>query len=229
MDLVVGDFDEAEKALRKLVNEYDGYIANARVSGKSGTRRSGHWTLRVPAARYEKFLADASELGELQERSSDSNDVTDAYYDMAAEVKNLEAREEALRKLYKEKIAGTKLADLLDVDREVTKVRGEINVRKGRLARWDKETRYTTITLSLEERGEYTPEGSPAFDTRLGRTFQSSVNGLIETGKFLLMVVVALAPWLPILLVVGVPVWLRLRRRSKPPTPAGEGARPGVT
>src|SRR5262249_44905914 len=115
--LVVEDFDRAEGQLLALVKERDGYVAQSDLRGEAGMRRNGTWTVRIPVARFDSFLEAMAQLGELTERRLDSEDVTDQYHDTAAEVRNYEAREQALRKLYREKIAGSKLEDLLAVDR----------------------------------------------------------------------------------------------------------------
>src|SRR5262249_27547026 len=132
-ELLVDDFDKAEEELLGLLAEHKGYVAKADAQGTPGTPRTGTWTLRVPAEQFETFLKQVARLGELRRSTTDSEDITDQYYDMKAEVRNLEAREEALRQLYKQKIAASKLEDLLAVDREISQVRGQINVRKGQL------------------------------------------------------------------------------------------------
>jgi hypothetical protein len=220
--LVVDEFDRGVEQLEALVKEQKAYVAKKEVKGTPGTPRTGTWTIRVPAASFDDFLASASRLGEVRRTNLETEDVTDQYFDTRAEVKNLEAREDALRGLYKEKLAGTKVADLLEVDRELSQVRGNINVRKGRLQRWDQETEYSTLVVELQDRRGYVPPVVPDFGTSLGRTFQWSIEGLLATGRFLVLVVVALVPWLVALGVfVGLPGLVVARRqRSRQPIPA---------
>jgi hypothetical protein len=220
--LVVDEFDQAVNQLEALVKEQKGYVSKKEVKGTPGTPRTGTWTVRIPAASFDDFLASASHLGEVRRTTLETEDVTDQYFDTRAEVKNLEAREDALRGLYKEKIAGTKVADLIEVDRELNHVRTDINVRKGRLQRWDQETEYSTLVVELQDRRGYVPPVVPDFGTSLGRTFQWSVEGLLATGRFLLLVVVALVPWVVVLgLLVVLPGWIVYGRMgSRRPIPA---------
>lgn len=218
LELIVEDFDLAGDKLRHLVKENDGYIARAETQGTPGSPRRGNWTLRIPVANFDDFMTAAQRLGEMLRHKVDSEDITDRYYDIRAEVKNLEIREEALRALYKEKIAGTQLAALLEVDRELNNVRGQINVRKGQLQRWDKETEFASVVVTLQERKGYVPPVSTDFNTTVGRTFSGSIDALVSVGRFLVLAVVALAPWLGVLLVLAVPIWLGVRRgRRKTP------------
>jgi hypothetical protein len=238
-ELVVQDFDEALDALEVILRENGGYIAGKTVTGEPGQPRYGRWTLRIPEANFETFLTAIAKRGEMRQQTLESEDVTDRYFDTKAEVANLEAREDALRKLYKEKIAGSKLTDLLEVDRELNNVRGQINVRKGQLQRWDNLVEYATLTLTIRDRKDYVPPTSPDFGTTLGRTFQASLEALVWAGKGFVLVVVALAPWLAVLAVLALAVWLPIRFFTKtqykpvrqaaakpqpPPPPPGDAA-----
>jgi hypothetical protein len=218
VELIVDDFDKAETGLRTLLGEQKGYISAAEVTGEPGEPRFGTWTLRIPAESYEEFLTGVKSLGELRKQTRDTEDVTDRYFDTKAEVTNLEAREQALRQLYKEKIAGSKLTDLLEVDRELNNVRTHINVRKGQLQRWDKLAEYATVTLTMRDRKGYVPPASPEFSTTIGRTFHGSLELLQDTGKALVLAAVALAPWLGVLVVLCAVVLVPIRamRRPKP-------------
>lgn len=215
-ELVVEDFDEASEKLLAILKDHDGYVDKADTYGQPGQPQNGAWKLRVPVARFDYFRAAVRKLGELRRDSLQSDDVTDRYYDTRAAVANLEAREQALRKLYEEKIAGSKLSELLEVDRELTSVRAEINVLKGRMQRWDKDAAFATLDVTMHDRRGYVPPASPAFDTQLGRTFHASVSGLLATGKMIVLVVVAVAPWLMVVGVFALPVWLVRRRMRKP-------------
>lgn len=219
VDVVVDDFDKAEADLRRLAKDSGGYLARSEVRGNPGSPRSGNWTARVPAARFDEFLAAVRLFGELRQSTTDSQDITDGYYDLKAHVKNDQTREEALRKLYVERAAGSKLEDLLAVDRELSAVRGKIDEETGRLQRWDKEVEYSTAVVTFQERKGYVPETTPDFASSVGRTFGRSVELLAGFGRFLVLAAVALGPWLPVAAVVLLPAWLLLRRRSgtRPP------------
>jgi hypothetical protein len=225
-DLIAEDFDQARAGLEKLIGEYDAYVASSEVTGEPGEPRHGVWTLRVPAEKLSAFLDETARLGEVRRVGLDSEDVTDRYFDTQADAKNKEAHEEALRKLYA-RVPANKAADLVEITRELAQVRGEINRLKGQLQRWDKLVEYATLTLTVRDRKGYVPPDSPDFGTGVGRTFSASIDALVLTGKGVVYVAVAVAPWLAALLLLGaavwLPVWLVLRRRSPrpPPPPAG--------
>jgi hypothetical protein len=230
--LLVEDIDQAEEAFLELIKEHDGYIARSDIQGQPNQPRRGSWTVRIPSAKSSDFLKALSKLGELQRSSLDSKDITDQYFDMQAALTNLEAEERAIRKLYDEKIASTKLGDLMEVRRELARVRGEINVMKGQLQRWDKEVAFTTFTVALFDRRNYIPPTAPLFGTTVSRTFGGSLAAMEQLVKVLILIVVALTPWLVVMGIIGVPLWFVYRHRKSnvppPPVPVAEPPAPAA-
>jgi hypothetical protein len=219
-EVVTDDFEQAQRDLQQLLTEHGAYVARSEVRGAPGAPRTGNWTVRVPVEQFPAFLLAVSRLGEQRRSTTDSEDITDKYYDLAAHIKTDEAEEESLRKLL-EKSSG-RLDEVLTVRRELTAVRGRIEEQRGRLQRWDKETQLATVVLSLIDRKDYVPPVTPDFGGTVGRTLQGSLDALVYAGKVFVLVVVALLPWLAVLGVLGAPllIWRRRRRRAaRPETP----------
>jgi hypothetical protein len=215
VDLVVEEFEKAEQELQQFVQEQKAYVARSDMHGSPGSPRSGTWTIRVPVDRFDGFIEAVGKLGELQRSRTDSEDITDKYYDLRAHLKNNETEEEGLRKLYLEKSATGKLEDLLAVRRELKGVRGEIEQQKGQLQRWDKQTEYATVTVKMDERKGYVPTTTPAFGTSISRAFVGSFDALVSAGKAIVLVVVVLTPWLPVVVIIGVAIWLGVRQQKR--------------
>ena len=95
---------------------------------------------------------------------------------------------------------------------------------QGRLQVLAKLTAMTTVTVTLHERGSYVPPEAPAFGTSISRTFHGSLGVLTNFGKAVVLIAVALAPWLPALAVLLVPAWLLARRRMLRPAAPVVGA-----
>ncbi len=226
VDLVVEEFEKAEQQLQQLVQEQKAYVARSDLHGSPGSPRSGTWTIRVPVDRFDGFVEEVGKLGELQRSRTDSEDITDKYYDLRAHLKNNETEEEGLRKLYLEKSATGKLEDLLAVRRELKGVRGEIEQQKGQLQRWDKQTEYATVTLKMDERKGYVPTTNPPFGTSISRAFVGSSDALIATGKAIVLFVVVLTPWFPVVVLVGVAIWLGLRQQKRRGIPSVAAIKP---
>ncbi len=210
LSLVVEDFDVTEGALKTLVKQYNGFIAQGEITGSTGSPRSGHWRVRVPADRLDAFLDDAVRLGVPQRNSRDSQDVTEEFHDLAEQIKNKKAQEARLRDLHQK---ADKVAEIMAIDDKLTAVRGEIERMEGRLRRLDNLAALSTVTVHVQEIKNYVPPQAPTFTASITSTFGGSVEMLTEFGKGLVLVAVALAPWLAVVAVLAVPVWLSLRRR----------------
>jgi len=214
--IVVDDLTKAEEELNQLLQARGGYIAKSEMRGMAGTPRSGVWTVRVPVEHFRVFLDSVGKLGQVERSTTDSDDITDKYHDLQAHLKNNATEEEGLRKLMIEKSTGGKLEDLITIRREINKLRGEIDAQQGQLKRWDKETSFTTITLEMADSKAYLPKPPPGLRTSMGRTFDDSVQALENVGKWLLLTLIAIVPWLPL---VGLSFvawrWWRRRRTSK--------------
>ena len=221
--LLTTEFDKAARRLEQLVEESRGYILQSEERNLTGEKRQLKMIVRIPVERSGDFRKAVLAIGFATSNSLEAEDVTDQYHDTRAEVTNLEAREAALRELYKSRQGGSKLSELFEIDREINSVRSSIDTRLGRLKRWDVVTQHATYTLTLGERDQYEPINPtvPTFGERLHDTFGGSMTALLTLGQGLVIVLVALSPWLVVLLAVAVPVWA-LTRRSATPTPVAE-------
>lgn len=216
--LTVESFEQAEPQLTQLIKDVKGYVAKSEIRGSPGSPRIGTWTVRVPVAKYEDFMDAAAKLGELQRKQIDSDDITDRYFDLQARLKNRQQQEERLREHLKKSTGNLK--EILEVEEQLNRVRGEIEVQQGQLQRWDKLVDLATVVLTIYERKDYVPATSPNFSTSIGRTFTGSVQMLLEFGKGIVLVIVALVPWIPVVALVGVTVWLFIRRLARTISPS---------
>jgi|SRR5579884_1006815 len=226
IDAIVDDFDGSEGRLLQLVQEHEGYLAESDVYNQPGTPRSGTWKVRVPIKRFEAFLHEVAKLGEVRKRTSNSQDITDAYFDRAARLKADEAEERSLLGLL-EKTQG-KVEDILKVREQLRIVRGQIEENKSQLQRWDKDVDFATVTVKLLDRRDYKPPLIPDFGSSIGRTFQGSIETLVAFGKGIILVVVALTPWLAVLGLLAAPFVMIWRRRRGVSTVVPASASPGA-
>lgn len=222
MELIVDDLDQVGKKLKELLEQYEGYAASWEVSGTPGRPRTGHWTLRVPAERFEDFMNEVAQLGELRHRKVDSEDITDSYYDLQARIKNNEKEKEALQQLLA-KHSGS-LKDIIAVRSKIKEIQNELDQQKGQSERWKKLTDLATLHLTLHDRKDYVPPSDPTFGLRMGRTFWSSCEALLAFGEGLVLVAVALVPWIAVLLVPTLPLlgWAYFRQRNRRSSPDGK-------
>lgn len=149
MSLISDRFDQIRESLELLVASHQGRVTSLNATGDPSSRRSLHATIGVPAARMDALLAGLRGLGKVQEESLGSDDVTESFRDLGLRTANARREEQRLVELLSRRTGD--LADVLAVERELARVRLEIE-------RMEAETRATrqrvdlaTVTLIVQE------------------------------------------------------------------------------
>lgn len=213
--LVVEDFATTEPKVSKLVEAAGGFIAEQSLLGSPGSQRSARWKVRVPADGLESFRNELKRLGEVERDTLTSSDVTEQFYDIEARIKNKQLEEETIAQILKERSG--KLEDILKVEMELSRVRGEIEQMQGRLRVLANLSSLATATIHIREREKYEPAPpvAPDFATTLSRTFWDSYNRLVETGEAIVLFFAALVWWLPFILIGLLLAWVVGRRLTR--------------
>ena len=198
LELETLDFAGAESGVRALVAEMGGYLEEARVEGGGEETRRADFTARVPAARFDEALEKFSALGQTVYRTERADDITDAYYDLEAELEALRVQQERLLDLMER---AQSVEDLITLEQELTAVRARINERTAQQRQYDGLVDYATIRVELNEVSALSGEAAPAagFGARLWQTFTGAWGGV---GRWLQSVALALAAAAPFLVVL---------------------------
>ncbi len=182
VDITVPKLADGEQSLSRLVSIHRGYIATSNVNGATGDLPGGSWTVRVPVSQFEGFMGDIARLGKVNSVHRDSQDVTDEYYDLQAHIANKQIEEARLKEYMQAK--SQKLADILTLEQELSRVRGEIEEMQGRLRLMSHQADMSTVTITLSEARKPAPKPVKAsFGSLLGQSFLRSVGGMVDTVK----------------------------------------------
>ena len=148
MSLVVADVAVALERIVGLAENYEGYVVSSN-SWREGDRLVGIIAIRVPAERFDDAIRALRELAvEVNSESTSSKDVTEEYVDLSAKLHNLEATEEQLLKLMEK---AETVEDILAVQRELSRTRGEIEQTKGRMQYLERTSATSLINVRLEQ------------------------------------------------------------------------------
>lgn len=212
LDIVVTNFDDARKNLEKLIEESEAYIAKSDFTGSVGSKRTGHWTIRVPVAKFHAFIGAVTSFGLPQRHSTDAQDVTEEFVDVQSLIKNLKEEEETLNRLLKENAKS--FTDIQAWKEKIAHVRREIGRLEARLQTLGRLSAMSTVNVTLKDEKDYVPDTMPAHNATAGKTLDDSWKALKYAAEWVFIVMVALLPWLPLIIVSGYLLW-RARRKWK--------------
>jgi len=148
MSLVVVDVPVALDQITKLAEGFGGYVVSSERS-KQEERLFGIITIRVPAEDFVNVMEALRKLAvDVTHEETSSKDVTEEYVDLSAKLHNLEATEEQLLRLMEK---AEKVEDILNVQRELSKTRGEIEQTKGRMQYLERTSATSLIRVQLEQ------------------------------------------------------------------------------
>lgn len=230
ISLVVKDTREAMTAITALTTEQGGYVSASNVY-QAGDVPRGSISIRVPAERYLDTLEKLRGLAvRVEAENSGTEDVSEEFTDLQARKANLEVTEKALQQLLEERQRVGSTSDILEVYRELTGVRGQIEEIEGRLRYLANKAALSTITIELIPDVLYQPVSVVGWEPQgvAKEALQSLVVALQGLVNLTIWLVIFLLPLLIIFLIpVVVVVWVirawwkrsQARKRNLPPTP----------
>ena len=220
LSMVVKDTNEAVERIRAILTEADGYVVNLQL-WRDQEQLRGTITVRVPAKALDDILTRFKGLAVKVERETGSSeDVSEQYSDLGAQLRNLEATEKELQELLttvREKTG--KAEDIMAVYRELTQIRGQIEGIKGRMLYLERTAAMSAVTIELIPDvlaepitvGGWRPSETVA---RALKALVQTVRGLVDAAIWIILYIA------PVLLLIALPflavafLW-RKRRKAK--------------
>ncbi len=202
VDLEVKDVPAALRIARDGIVALGGYVGASTTSNDSG-RPSAQITYRVPVDRWEAALDLLRGLNgqttKVVTEHTEAVEVTGQVIDLGARIRNLQAGESALQRIAEKAI---KVSDILEVQAQLTDIRGQIEVLTAQLKDLNDRAGYATLTAYLNvpiaavHATAKSWEPTSVVDEALANLL-SILQALATAGIWFLIV------WVPVLLVVG--------------------------
>jgi hypothetical protein len=228
LQVVARDTEPTARRLQELAVSLGGFVSDFNASRVEGVMHY-QMTLRVPADRLDRAREEIRRLVlRVEHEQMSTEDVTDQYVDLDARMRSLLTTEAELRELLAEsRERARKVGDVMEIYRELTGVRTQIEQIQGQLNTLQNLVGFSTIQLTLMPDAVGKPivaEGWRPSDT-VRNAFRNLVE-LLQGIADLLIVLVVLG--LPVALVILVPVlllrkawkrWSRVQPKPREETP----------
>ena len=216
LSIVATNYDEASAAIERLAAAHGGYVEKLTAKTQTGSARGLSAALRIPAKQLDGFLADLRKLGHVEEESRENEEVSALYVDLQARLKSARATEQRLIELLGTRTG--KLSDVLDAERELARIRGEIESMQGQNAILVHRVTYATVQVELGE--EYRERlGTTSKGTKIWNALVEGLGNLEDGAVAALIFLLAYGPsilfWLAALMLPGWLIWRRLRRPAQ--------------
>ena len=215
----VDSLEIAMQQVRDLAQRLGGFIANTQLSSGRDQIRSATMELKIPAARWNDAVSGLKPIGKVEAVNEFSEDVGEEYVDVTARVQNAKRLEARLIELLANRTG--RLSDVLAVERELARVREEIERYEGRL-------RYLRTRAAMSSLSVTVHEAFPVVSARgesgvLGDAFKQAWRNFV---RFIAGIISFTGILIP-LAAIGFLAWLAWRRWG-PKWPPKSGA-PGST
>lgn len=213
VSLEVQDYQKADTTIMSYIDKYQGYIESSNTS--SDSQKTGSYVIRVPADKLSALASDISKLGQVKNMQINGQDVTSEFRDNEARLKALQKQEERLTALLGK--AGS-LQDVLAMEKEMERVRQEIEIMQSRLQHMDEQVSLATLSLHIIEVGNPTKIESTGWRGLLNQTrnaFVGSINGILIFSRGLIIFLGGALPFVAIIgLFFGIG-WYVFRKKRK--------------
>lgn len=222
----VSDMEQALVQTRAIATRSGGFVSASsthveRVDNQE--RTVADLTLQVRSIAADSAISDLRGMGKVLSENSSSQDVTEEYVDISANLENLRATEAAIVKLMDR---ATQIQDVLALQRELSNVRGQIDRLQGRQRFIENRTEMTTISVSLRlpalEASTRPSTGAWDPGAIVQRGWQASLAVLRVVAEA--VIVVAVFSWWLVPFVAAAGYYLLQRRRGHQNRPTPEAA-----
>ena len=198
------ELEGTRKIILDLVTQNNGYLARDNQY-KSDDRISTTLSVRIPAKNFDLVLGGiAKGVEKFDNKNISISDVTEQFLDVEARLKTKKALEIKYLEILKK---AKTVREILDVERELAKVRGDIEAKEGRLKYLQSQVSFSTLSITFYKK---TTANESGFGSKIGEAFKQG----FENVKAFLVSMINVWPFMIILFLLIFYFRRRMKRKK---------------
>jgi hypothetical protein len=212
VSIQVDSLESSIGAVRKVAASLGGYVGNVTMYTGENQVHSATLELKIPSARFDEAMVGVKPLGKVESSSATAQDVGEEFVDINARIANGKRLEARLVALLSARTG--KLEDVLAVERELARVREEIERSEGRVRYLSTRIAMSTITVTVHEKAPLMAQPGTSV---IGRAFENMLRNFVG---FVAVGIEALGVVVPALILVSL-IWIAWNRSRRRPATQG--------
>ena len=199
--VITNDVARARERMEAALKAHRGYISQLTRTAPTGAGRAVDASLKVPSSELDLIIGELKKLGRVENESQSGEDVTKQYVDLQARLENARNAEQRLTDVLRQRTG--KLQEVLDVEKEITRVRSEIETMEAERKTLSGRVEFATINIKITEEYKAQLQAPDSIGTRLGNAavagYRHVADGAMGLAEFGLEYGLSLAIWVAVL------------------------------
>jgi hypothetical protein len=207
-----------------LVDEHGGQIADDKTeTDKLGEPLRTRMVLRVPVDDFDEVMDSLARMATLASTTTSSEDATTQLIDVEARIKVQQASVQRVRQLL---TRAQSIRDIMAIESELANRQAQLDSLLQQQAYLKDQTSMSTVKVNIERLPDPKKVAPKDDDDGFLAGLTAGWDALKATVVATATVVGAVLPFAVAALVLGIPVWLLVRRIRRTPAPATAPAAP---
>ncbi|WP_182379679.1 DUF4349 domain-containing protein [Nocardioides sp. WS12] len=207
------DVGDARTEVRKVIDKYQGTLAEQETTtGDKGEVTSARLVFRVPSARFADATLDLEGIATLTSSTSSGQDVSTEVVDVEARIR---AQRKSVSRIEALLARAESLEQIVTIESQLSSRQAELDALLARQIYLADQTSQSTINVYIEQPSQDSDE--PDDDTADGFLggLRDGWDSFVSGFGAVLTVVGFAIPWLALLLLIGIPARVLLKRRTR--------------
>ncbi|HET8804175.1 MAG TPA: DUF4349 domain-containing protein [Aequorivita sp.] len=168
------DVEATHKKILQLASQYKGLVQSDN-SGKDYNRNYKNLIVRVPTENFQQFIDGISEgVAYFDHKDISRQDVSEEFIDLEARLKAKRILEERYLELLEK---ANKVEEMLQIERELSNIREEIEAKQGRLQYLQNQVSMSTVNVEFYKTTAETGI-TQSYGQKMKNAFQGGWNGI---------------------------------------------------